>query len=280
VDWLFSWMVSDALGVLPNCKTFAKKEIKYVPVMGWNWFFGEVIFLERNWEKDRASLDKKIGRLLDYENTMMLLMFSEGTRFTPAKHEACLKFAAERGGLPNLQRHLLPRPKGFCFTAKFMREKVKYLYDIELVLPKDQPNPPNMSSILLGKPVIGDMYFRRFALKDLPEDDEGLTKFLYKLYQEKDGIMEYYQTHGNTFPPGGVEKKLPKPIRPLLVHLGWTGSTLSAMLYWTYYVVTAPTWTPFVIYGVTMGGLYILLNYFINLTKSTGGSSYGKEKSQ
>jgi len=277
LDWLYAWMVSDSLGVLANCKTFSKKEICYVPVIGWNWFFGEIIFLERNWEKDRSSLDKKIGRLLDYENTMMLLMFSEGTRFTPTKHEACLKFAEERG-LPKLKHHLLPRPKGFCFTAKFLRDKVTYLYDIELVLPSGQPNPPTMSSILLGKPVVGDMYIRRFALKDLPEDEEGISKFLYKLYEEKDEIMEYYNTHNNTFPAGAVEKKLQKPLRPLLVHFGWSAATVSTMAYWTYYVATASTWTPFVIYGVTMGALYGLLNYFVNLTKSASGSSYGKNK--
>lgn len=71
-----------------------------------------------------------------------------------------------------------------------------------MCMPKNQPNKISITSVLKGKPIIADMYVRRFAFKDIPRDDEGLTKFLYKVYQEKDAIMEYYQTHNNTFPEG------------------------------------------------------------------------------
>lgn len=69
-------------------------------------------------------------------------------------------------------------------------------------MPKNQPNAISITSVLKGKPIVADMYVRRFVFKDLPTDEEGLTKFLYKLYQEKDAVMEYYQTHNNTFPEG------------------------------------------------------------------------------
>lgn len=184
-----------------NCKTTAKKAIAYVPVMGWNWYFGEMIFLERSWEKDRQTLPQKLDRILSYEESMLLLMFSEGTRFTKSKHEASLKFAIEND-LPQLKYHLLPRPKGFAFCTKHLQGKMKYMYDIELCIPKDAKFPPTLKSLLQGKPCYADMYVRRYALDDLPDNEEDLKKFLYKMYENKDKLTEYYHTHNNTFPEG------------------------------------------------------------------------------
>lgn len=171
--------------------------------MGWNWFFAEMIFLERSWEKDRQTLPQKLDHLMSYEDPMLLLMFCEGTRFTKAKHEASLKFAIENN-LPQLKHHLLPRPKGFAFCAKHLQGKMKYIYDIELCIPKESKYPATIKSLLQGKPVHADMYIRRFALSDLPDNEEDLKKFLYKMYEDKDKLTEYYHTHNNEFPKGEI----------------------------------------------------------------------------
>ena len=49
-----------------NCKTFAKKSIRYVPTMGWAWMFAESIFLERNWEKDKQTIGRQIKELVEH----------------------------------------------------------------------------------------------------------------------------------------------------------------------------------------------------------------------
>lgn len=130
VDFLYCWILFDMLGMLGSSKAIVKKMLAYVPVFGWNCVFGDQIFLERNWEKDRKTMPAKLDRLLKYEDTMILTMFSEGTRFTETKHQASVKFASERG-LPILKHHLLPRPKGFILCAKHFQDKRKHGYGLD-----------------------------------------------------------------------------------------------------------------------------------------------------
>ncbi|XP_003748484.1 1-acyl-sn-glycerol-3-phosphate acyltransferase gamma [Galendromus occidentalis] len=275
-DFVFCWMVCDALDILPNCKTTAKKMIAYVPVMGWNWFFGEMIFLERSWEKDRQTLPQKLDRILSYDETMLLLMFSEGTRFTKAKHENSLKFAIENN-LPQLKHHLLPRPKGFAFCTKYLQGKMKYLYDIELCVPKDVEYPPTFTSLLQGKPCHGDMYVRRYAIDDLPDNEEDLKKFLYKIYEDKDKVTEYYHTHNNEFPKGCVELKLEKRLRPGLIHLGMVTAFTIPMAYWTLNAFwLSPSVPQMIAILSSFGIIYGALLKMVGLTEtSKTASQYG-----
>lgn len=71
-----------------------------------------------------------------------LLLNAEGTRFTPAKHAASQKFAAEHG-LPVLKHHLTPRTKGFIASLPSLKAKCPAIYDIQLVVKPDEkvPNP-------------------------------------------------------------------------------------------------------------------------------------------
>lgn len=48
------------------------------------------------------------------------LLFCEGTRFTPKKHQISMQ-VAESKGLPKLKHHLLPRTKGFWVTVQNLR---------------------------------------------------------------------------------------------------------------------------------------------------------------
>jgi len=257
-----------------------EKMIAYVPVMGWNWFFGEMIFLERSWEKDRQTLPYKLDRILSYDDPMMLLMFSEGTRFTAAKHENSLKFAVEHN-LPQLKHHLLPRPKGFAFCAQHLQGKVKYLYDIELCIPKNADNPPTLKSLLQGKPCYADMYVRRHALSDLPQTEEGLKDFLYKMYQDKDELTEYYHTHNNQFPPGYFELPIKPLLRPGLIHLGMVAAFAIPMAYWTANAFwLAPSIPQMIAIVSSFGILYGALLKMVGLTETSKTSStYGSNDS-
>lgn len=69
VDWLMGWMFCDSVGILGNCKAFAKKVIQYIPVVGWSWKFAEYIFLERSFDKDQVMIGKQIDKVFDYPHT-------------------------------------------------------------------------------------------------------------------------------------------------------------------------------------------------------------------
>lgn len=69
VDWLMGWLFCDYIGILGNCKAFAKKVIQYIPVVGWSWKFAEYIFLERSFDKDKIMIGKQLDEVFDYPHT-------------------------------------------------------------------------------------------------------------------------------------------------------------------------------------------------------------------
>lgn len=58
-----------------------------------------------------------------------MLLFAEGTRFTPAKHKASMEFARKRG-LPELKRHLIPRTRGFVQCVQSLKGNFPVIYDV------------------------------------------------------------------------------------------------------------------------------------------------------
>ena len=45
---------------------FVKKMMQYVPTIGWAWRFSDAIFLNRNWEEDKAVMETQIKEFFDY----------------------------------------------------------------------------------------------------------------------------------------------------------------------------------------------------------------------
>lgn len=137
IDWLVGWVFCEKVGVLGNCKAYAKKVIQYIPTVGWAWKFAEFVFLERSFDKDREIIGRQIKEIMDYPDPVWLLLNPEGTRFTEKKHEASIQFARERG-MVELKHHLIPRTKGFTASLPQLRGKATVL-DIQLAISKDSP---------------------------------------------------------------------------------------------------------------------------------------------
>lgn len=185
IDWFFGWILCDRVGVLGNAKAYAKKTIKYLPVIGPTWTFGEFVFLTRSWEKDQDILGSQITELADHPDPIWFLLFAEGTRFTKEKHESSVKYSKERG-LPELKYHLQPRTKGFLASLPNMRGKIACILDIEVAFHVNgTKRPPKVMDIFNGEEIDGHMYVRRIPLEDVPLDDEGASKFLRDLYIRK-----------------------------------------------------------------------------------------------
>lgn len=51
---------------LQSSKVLAKKELAYVPVIGWMWYFLEIVFCKRKWEDDRRTVAESLQKLRDY----------------------------------------------------------------------------------------------------------------------------------------------------------------------------------------------------------------------
>lgn len=272
VDWLVCWMVCDQFKMLANAKTFAKKSLMYVPIIGWNWALSEQIFLERSWEKDSQTIGGKLDKLLEYKDKILLLMFSEGTRFNKAKHELSLEFAAKRN-LPKLKHHLLPRPKGFVYCTRHFKERgCSALYDVQVGF-RHSPNPPTIKSVLNGRPFLADLYFRRVPLDTVPTDsDEECTKFLYDLYVEKDNEMDDYLKTGK-FP--GTVRELPVRIWPLFVLCFWSLIAAVPCLYAFYAVLTSGSTVTVVAFSTFIALLLSVLHWMVGLSEIKKSSTYG-----
>ncbi len=62
LDWLYGWMVADRFGVLGNGRVFLKRALRWAPVIGWCWSLSDVIYLDRDWEKDKENIAKGVRR--------------------------------------------------------------------------------------------------------------------------------------------------------------------------------------------------------------------------
>ena len=197
LDWLYSWMLGERMGVLGNCKAFAKSVLKFVPIIGWSWAMSDMVFLSRgDWDKDQKTIKEKLTILADYTSPVWLLLFPEGTRFTKQKHQASIEFAV-KAKLPVMEHHLTPRTKGFSFIMEVVdRKKFEAIYDITLV-EGDDSAPFNISSLISGRSCIGNVYIRRVPLNTVPINKEESAAWLHNFYMEKDDLKKTFLRTGN-----------------------------------------------------------------------------------
>lgn len=278
LDWLYGWMVGDRAQLLGNCRVYVKKMLQYVPIIGWAWKLSDVIFLERNWEKDKENLGRKLNELVMYPSPVWILLFPEGTRMSPEKLAASQEFSRSRPGLPVLQHHLMPRTKGFSFTvSKLDRARISRVYDVTLVAGSEGTAPPTLTSILYGKPTVANMYIRQFELSDIPKDEAGSAAWLINLFKEKDALKESFMKTGCFSETSGAPKY--KPIeakRRVYSLLVICVLNLLVNLPILYFLVAGGI----VIRAVLMVVLllaWIAMNRLVNITKISKSSEYGKK---
>ncbi|CAL8254483.1 unnamed protein product [Lota lota] len=200
IDFLCGWNVAERFGVLGASKVLAKHELLKVPLIGWTWYFLEVVFCKRKWEEDKKTVTNGLNQLKDYPENMWVLLYCEGTRFTKKKHQISMEVADSKG-LPRLKYHLLPRTKGFTTTIHCLRDTVSAVYDVTLNFRDGQT--PTLLDIVKGRKYKADMSLRRFPVDQIPEDEKECANWLHRLYQEKDALQEQYYTTGR-FPGNPV----------------------------------------------------------------------------
>ncbi|CAI9718225.1 1-acyl-sn-glycerol-3-phosphate acyltransferase delta isoform X1 [Octopus vulgaris] len=160
IDWLMGWILTERFGMLGGSKIYGKKFLKYIPILGWIWYFTESIFLERNWDQDQKTLVRDIQEIASFPQDVCItiLLFCEGTRFTEEKHRISME-VAEKKGFPYLKHHLLPRTKGFVLSLQAMKGKIPAIYDCTVAFRKDGAEP-TLRNILHGRMCRAEMYVR------------------------------------------------------------------------------------------------------------------------
>ncbi|KQK81601.1 1-acyl-sn-glycerol-3-phosphate acyltransferase delta [Amazona aestiva] len=269
IDFLCGWNFCERFGVLGSAKVLAKKELSYMPIIGWMWYFLEIVFCKRKWEEDRKTVIQKLLNLRDYPENFWFLIHCEGTRFTEQKHQISMQ-VAEAKGLPKLKYHLLPRTKGFAVTVQCLRNVVSAVYDSTLNFRNNEN--PTLLGVLNGKKYHADLYVRRIPLEEVPEDEQECSNWLHKLYQEKDAFQEeYYRTGAYPAVPIVPPRRpwtllnwlfwallLLYPLFKLLINMINSGSSLTLASF------------AFVIIMASVG-----VRWMIGVTEINRGSTYG-----
>ncbi|RXH82632.1 hypothetical protein DVH24_002404 [Malus domestica] len=183
IDWLVGWLVAQRSGCLGSTLAIMKKEIMFIPFIGWSMWFSEYVFLERQWTKDEKTLKSCFRRLEDFPGPFWLALFVEGTRFTQAKLMVAQEFAASRG-LPIPRNVLLPRTKGFVSLVSNMRSFVPAIYDCTVAVPNNQP-PPTLLKILRRQSSVVKLQIRRHSMRELPETADGIGQWCKDVFVTK-----------------------------------------------------------------------------------------------
>lgn len=149
-----SWVDIPALmaaihGKAPFFTFFLKRELLWVPFLGFAWWALEYPFMRRYSKKQLEQNPSLRGKDLEITRKacdrlqgrpVSLVNYLEGTRFTPAKHQQ----------QQSPYRYLLkPRSGGVAFTLSAMGDQLTQLLDVTLVYPGDKP--PTFLDLLTGK---------------------------------------------------------------------------------------------------------------------------------
>lgn len=67
-----------------SSKVLAKHELLKVPLIGWTWYFLEIVFCKRKWEEDRETVFSGLNSLKDYPEYMWVsnVLTNEGALLT------------------------------------------------------------------------------------------------------------------------------------------------------------------------------------------------------
>ncbi|KAL0254307.1 hypothetical protein SLS55_009781 [Diplodia seriata] len=125
VAWSDFYMIQEAArraGMLGRCRWFAKRSLRWVPFLGWGLWAMGMPLVSRKWATDRVELERVFRGIVSNRWPVWLIAYSEGTRFTPARHAAAVSYRATTGKPPPPSPHLLvPRPRGFVATVTALR---------------------------------------------------------------------------------------------------------------------------------------------------------------
>ena len=82
--------------------------------------------------------------------------------------------------------------------------------------------------------------FRRIPIDTIPTDTEGCSRWLYKLYEEKDKVFDYFARH-DTFDGKGLPRTvIPRNKQDLFIVLGWfTVIGIPSIIYFVKFLLTS-----------------------------------------
>lgn len=236
-DWVFLWWLASTSNLAGNIFIILKKSLESIPVFGYGMKNFKFIFLSRKWAQDEITLHNGLGAMdansrgegflarkeplhtnpdgkLYWNTTNIdksqeswpysLILFPEGTNLSSNTRQKSAAYAEKVGRKP-FQNVLLPHTTGLRTSLRLLKPSLESVYDVTIGysgVKKEQYGElvyrlPNI--FIEGKsPKLVDIHIRAFNVADIPtEDEEEFTDWLYKVWKEKDEMMETYYKKGS-----------------------------------------------------------------------------------
>jgi hypothetical protein len=154
-----------------------------------------------------------------------MVIFCEGTRFTPAKHAKSVAYCQEHGLTPF--KHLLyPRVKGF----QLMREELHGAEEILHVTFAFPHGVPTLRDLIFdARSIEVHVHVNSEPIAACPVGDQGCSDYVVRTYAAMDARLEHHAKAKIYAEPEFVR---PKTLSPLIVSLGWS-ALFAGILGWT-----------------------------------------------
>lgn len=177
---------------LGDMKWFIKDEFRWVPGIGPGLKFLDCLFVKRDWAEDADTINGVFKRIIDDKIPIWLMLFPEGTRFTPEKLKRADAYA-EKAGLKKTSHVLQARTSGFVASVQALRQHIDAVYDITIAY---EEGVPTLWQYVKGTNRRAHLNVRRIPISEMPESKDELTTWLHESFQRKDSLLEAFYEDG------------------------------------------------------------------------------------
>eukprot|EP00729_Bicosta_minor_P010509 gene10509-14490_t len=255
-DWFLMDLLGDFVGAVGRVRFVLKSGLRMLPWYGWYFEQHGGIFVSKKWAKDKEHIVKTLRSASAKEIPTWLVIFPEGTRFTPGDPEKNLRrresaradnsrrsaslSTTEGGGTavvprdsPDLTEVLCPRVKGFAACVEGLEGHADAVYDMTVAYSVDgsflrPANNPCMEAMMDGEYTQVHIHLKRHDAAVLPNDPVAVGNWLVDRFVEKDKLLQNFYK-GKGFPGDVLETE--SRSGHILAHsafwLGLLGITLS-----------------------------------------------------
>ena len=173
---------------------------------------------------------------------------------------------------------LTPRTKGFSHVIENIdASKVPYIYDVTLAVHPRDGGPATVSSILVGRKTVAEVYIRRYAISQVPKDPKGSAQFLMDVYEAKDKLIDNFALSGRF--ESDAKPLIPtRRVFSLLNTLIWNVLIVPTVFGQIGVFAFSGSMWQFALALLGVIVMYIALRKFIGLTKISKASNYGNKK--
>jgi lysocardiolipin and lysophospholipid acyltransferase len=253
LDWLFLWHFVTRFLDPSLQKIVLKRQLERVPLLGLAVHLLNFLYLERNWTNDEARIERAINYWSASEHETQLLLFPEGTDFTPS-NVAKSNARCDENNEARFRHVLAPRTAGFAHCLLNGEDNGLFARVLDITIGYKAPPtigmPQTEKALLFGRLPAEIHFHARFY--DAGDPDEA-SSLLDKIWRNKDALLERFERNGQFSDNATVQ---PAILAEILVFFSWLilsvgllyeASVYNGLFWWTvlcaaYIFVIFPLW--------------------------------------